>query len=346
MLFLDSHKPTKYSRHLLLRPHFLTNDKSERIAMPLAGSPSAKVLARLVCAAMGERLRVQTAKGLAAADASETDATATHPNAQPHVHPHATGEASAVASTGPKDGCIVDLGVYTRNRCFRIVGSSKLPPKPNGGGGAGAATNTVSAAAAAPRAVALTINDTHSNGLPPQLCNLSTQPLGTQIRATLVVPNLPPTPSVVTLVIPDAVVSGTPRPSSHAQGHTHPYPQHSRETSPLPSPTRRPAVHGTHTNACADVHAAQRNAHSDAPSPLADPNEWLALWDGITPQPLLDTSPGCGPRHPFVRCALMLHSTATHCPNLPPPSPLQLRPPPSWLHQVCEAGERRTPSTI
>ena len=85
VIVLASARPTKFSRHVVLRPHW--TDGTRRPA-PLAGSPHAGHLANVVIKALGDALTVQS------------------------------GDARTTTS-------FVDTGVYTRDRCFRVWGSTK-----------------------------------------------------------------------------------------------------------------------------------------------------------------------------------------------------------------------------
>ena len=85
VIVLASARPTKFSRHVVLRPHW--TDGTRRPA-PLAGSPHAGHLADVVIKALGDALTVQS------------------------------GDARTTTS-------FVDTGVYTRDRCFRVWGSTK-----------------------------------------------------------------------------------------------------------------------------------------------------------------------------------------------------------------------------
>jgi len=85
VIVLASARPTKFSRHVVLRSHW--TDGARRAA-PLAGSQHAGHLARRVVAALGDALTVQS------------------------------GDARTTTS-------FVDTGVYTRDRCFRVWGSTK-----------------------------------------------------------------------------------------------------------------------------------------------------------------------------------------------------------------------------
>ena len=85
VIVLASARPTKFSRHVVLRPHW--TDGARRPA-PLAGSPHAGHLADVVIKALGDALTVQS------------------------------GDARTTTS-------FVDTGVYTRDRCFRVWGSTK-----------------------------------------------------------------------------------------------------------------------------------------------------------------------------------------------------------------------------
>jgi hypothetical protein len=85
VIVLASARPTKFSRHVVLRPHWTDG---ERRPAPLAGSPHAGHLADVVIKALGDALTVQS------------------------------GDARTTTS-------FVDTGVYTRDRCFRVWGSTK-----------------------------------------------------------------------------------------------------------------------------------------------------------------------------------------------------------------------------
>ena len=85
VIVLASARPTKFSRHVVLRPHW--TDGARRPA-PLAGSPHAGHLADVVIKALSDALTVQS------------------------------GDARTTTS-------FVDTGVYTRDRCFRVWGSTK-----------------------------------------------------------------------------------------------------------------------------------------------------------------------------------------------------------------------------
>ena len=86
VIVLASARPTKFSRHVVLRPHW--TDGARRRPAPLAGSPHAGHLADVVIEALGDALTVQS------------------------------GDARTTTS-------FVDTGVYTRDRCFRVWGSTK-----------------------------------------------------------------------------------------------------------------------------------------------------------------------------------------------------------------------------
>ncbi|KAL1526788.1 hypothetical protein AB1Y20_015484 [Prymnesium parvum] len=128
VLALDSHRPAKFSRHLILRPHLLVEGGS-RAPLPLAGSATAGVLARTVCSRLGSALEVRS-------------------------------------SSASEASCFVDLGVYTRSRCFRLVGSSKL---------------------ASPAVLSL---NSQLSQLRPSSRILIESSISTQLRETLVVPEL------------------------------------------------------------------------------------------------------------------------------------------------------------
>ena len=86
VIVLASARPTKFSRHVVLRPHW--TDGARRRPAPLAGSPHAGHLADVVIEKLGDALTVQS------------------------------GDARTTTS-------FVDTGVYTRDRCFRVWGSTK-----------------------------------------------------------------------------------------------------------------------------------------------------------------------------------------------------------------------------
>jgi len=85
VVVLASERPTKFSRHVVLRPHWTGGG---RRPAPLAGSQHAGALAAVVVKALGEALTVQS------------------------------GDSRTTTS-------FVDTGVYTRDRCFRVWGSTK-----------------------------------------------------------------------------------------------------------------------------------------------------------------------------------------------------------------------------
>ena len=95
VIVLASARETKFSRHVVLRPHW--TDGARRPA-PLADSQHAGHLARRVVAALGDALTVVAALG---------DALTVQ-----------SGDARTTTS-------FVDAGVYTRDRCFRVWGSTK-----------------------------------------------------------------------------------------------------------------------------------------------------------------------------------------------------------------------------
>lgn len=90
VIVLDSHRSTKFSRHLILRPHMRTS--SGRTPLPLNDSATAGLLARTVCQRLGSAIQVEPPRS---------------------------------AATSNTSASFVDLGVYTRSRCFRLIGSSK-----------------------------------------------------------------------------------------------------------------------------------------------------------------------------------------------------------------------------
>jgi len=203
---LDSHKPTKYSRHLILRPHIVdivemaaatatAAPASKRLPLPLAGTAAAKVLARLVCDRLGEVLHVHTKKsaaqpprpaplpvgealGEAAHAANAGSAAEAALRADPATASDGVTEAPSAddgaGTQAAKPASFVDLSVYTRNRCFRIVGSTKLG-KPD-----------------APPPPALVINDAACAHLPAELLSPppSSRSMAEQLELSLVMPLL------------------------------------------------------------------------------------------------------------------------------------------------------------
>ena len=86
VVVLASERRTKFSRHVVLRPHW--TDGPRRPA-PLPGSRTAGMLATAVRSVLGAELRIET-------------------------------------TTTGKVGNFVDASVYSRDRCFRVAGSTKL----------------------------------------------------------------------------------------------------------------------------------------------------------------------------------------------------------------------------
>lgn len=94
VVVLASERATKFSRHVVLRPHW---SGIPRVPAPLAGSGAARLLADAVIATLGPTCRVQASAG--------ADAVTTKP--------------------------FVDARVYSRERCFRVAGSTKLGDPPS-----------------------------------------------------------------------------------------------------------------------------------------------------------------------------------------------------------------------
>ena len=262
-ILLDSHRADKYSRHLILRPHLLVGSAPpKRIPMPLGGTESAKALAEGVCAHLGERLSVAR-KGVQSSVAAAAEA---------QVH------AQAAAPPPPAGGAkanFVDLGVYTRSRCFRLLGSSKLGSR-----------------------AYLRINDAACTDLPVALSPpLSLRPLVDQIRYTLVNPELPlpcapagrrsglteGIDAWVTLTLPDARPAGA-----------------QRSAAGQPRPRTGPAASGV-AGAGGGSERGGASGACGAEDESSDADAWLASLDGVTDTPLLDFTPTIGPRHPFVK---------------------------------------------
>ena len=266
---LDSHKPSKYSRHLVLRPHLVPPSayQCERIPLPLAGSPSAKTFARLVCARLGDRLRVATSRD---AEADPAPAPAAPVAEQQPVSGQGAPVGDGALASKPKGGCFIDLGVYTRKRCFRIVGSSKLLPPSS------SATPT-----------ALTVNDGACERLPAHLSPLSSRPLATQLHASLVVPLLAGTRAWAELTLPEAMADASATAGSSPSQANRP---------PPPAPSMASPSHPVRLTSAGPI------TPSASAGPIT-PSAWVDQWLGLTAQPLLDTSPGIGPAHPFVLCS-------------------------------------------
>jgi len=153
-VYFDSTTAVKFSAHLIL---------------PAVAFPS--------IADAGVFVRRLVAEAAAADDAAGTERMLVSPKPPPRP-PSPAGAAPTAAAAGAADGAaapaarvpFVHTGVYTRNRCFRLVGASKfgkaacllpvpLPtvPPPVGGGGDGggaAAAAAPTMAAAEPAAVA------------------------------------------------------------------------------------------------------------------------------------------------------------------------------------------------
>ena len=327
LLVLDSHRPTKYSRHLILRPHLVcvpssaaaASSPSERLPLPLASVAAAKVLAKLVCERLGVALNVQKKVPPPNAAAEPTA------GGYPAVDNTAADGTAAVATDS-----FVDMAVYTRNRAFRLVGSSKL-------GQPGSAT------------AFLSINDGACERLPPRLLSppLSTRPLAEQLHETLVMPLLNATPlssaAAAAAVDPDAAAAAAAA-SRRYWASLDLFDASLTTGSPLRPPLQsaspdgralcRPgaagggaagggaaggavagggaaggAVAGGATGGAAGGTtggaAGGAAAFADPPGVATGagptPEQWLARIEGITTSPLLDWPPGCGPQHPFIR---------------------------------------------
>jgi hypothetical protein len=248
VIALDSHRADKYSRHLILRPHLVLRgtaagssmDDELRLPLCLEGSAAAKNLAQATCI----RLKGQIDVEIAGAQSSVAAAAA---------RPTSGGGTGAV-------GSFVDLAVYTKRRCFRLVGSCKI----------GSASG------------ALTVNDAACHSLPDHLTSgmpFSRRTLSEQVRHTLVVPELPPPsrlhplapPAWLTLSFPEkaVVVQASPQ-----EGHQH-------------QGRRMPAV----------VVQAGHAVDTDAPNGADDRERWLSSIDGVTDTPLLDLP---RTKHPFI----------------------------------------------
>ena len=304
---LDSHKADKYSRHLVLKPFLVPKGTGGgggggggggsgglRVPLALKGSASAKQLACRTAARLGSQLRVE-APGATSSVAAAAAATVAAASAADDA---AAGSGSGGGSGGGGGALFVDLGVYTRSRCFRLVGSSKLSS-----------------------AARLRVSDGACEGLPSALSRL---PLAQQLEATLVVPMLPMphaphAKAWLTLEIPPDARTTT-LPAAAAPVGRQPGP--TAAAGAAGGAIGRLAAPGDASAAAGD---ARRHGDGDGdgggdggdggvsnnggggdgggeqPTPADLAEAWLAQWDGVTDSPLLDVPPSIGPKHPFVR---------------------------------------------
>ena len=269
-LVLDSHREDKYSRHLILRPH-LTHGQT-RIPMPLAGTLSAGALAQTVCERLGDQLKVE-AKG-------EQSSVA----------------AAAAGGGGPApagEGKFVDLGVYTKSRCFRLVYSSKVGSNAR-----------------------LVINDGACENLPADLCApnplLSTRAMHEQIKHTLVNPELSPKESAwVTLTMHESMAAAASRRGGGGGGGGGDGggggggPRQPQQGGAGPSgagPSGAAAGPDGGDAGGANHDGGGDSGGGDGGGGASDLARWIASYDGKTDTPLLDLPGGLHPQHPYVRC--------------------------------------------
>ncbi|KAJ1454122.1 hypothetical protein M885DRAFT_498251 [Pelagophyceae sp. CCMP2097] len=224
---LDASRETKFSRHVLFRPFVVCANgaRQPRAWAPLRGSAQAKVLAQLVCDALGETLAV-------------------------------------APETASKPTSFVDLGVYTAARCFRLVGSTKL-----GSTASGLRIHSrhlVEAKAAPP-------GDDAPGSAGFDVIAAVGPFEATELRETLVVPQLPPDFDFGCCIEVQAAGAVASAPGA-APGR----PGGADEDAAAPKPTA-PAKPGAPADAWA----------------------WDDVRKGVTDTPLLDISDVA---HPFIRC--------------------------------------------
>ena len=321
-LALESHRPDKYSRHLILKP-FLCLPDGTRVPMLLADSArSAKAFACSVVGRLGTSIAVER-KGEQSSVAAAAGVHATSPDvgsrdssvsdyaALCHSF-EANTEGSIVAGSGlgsaegggqgggRASAFFVDLGVYTQRRAFRLVASSKL-----GGGSAFKISDEASHQ----------LSRFPAGGEPARVSrSYANLPLSDQLRQTLVNPELPipahlrPTLSTSTLawVTLDVAALSTARGSPTRRPLRATQDRDASATSVGAARASRERS-GEATEHGGAVRAPSRRPEEDANSIQGDQADdpraaWFSLLDGVTAWPLLDLPPSLGPPHPFIRC--------------------------------------------